>query len=265
MKMKLRKMLQREEKKLLDFARSYLSEAFPNPSREGCPPEAALRLLAFQPKEADLSLTEHLSCCSPCFRQYQGFLAELKGERQAKKRGVWEGIFARTISSPAALVRTLVIAAAVAFAGYVLVVRLERPKTLPPAPPSVKPPVGIEYSEFVLDFSGLSPTRGAKQRAAGSRRRVDIPSSPLDLTLTLPVGSEERSYTVTLTSKGHIFWSKSTQAHLRHGQMLLRVQADFRQVPVGNYDLEVQSSAGIRLIQPVSIQPALPKAGEQKP
>ena len=79
-----------DEEKLISFARSYLAEAFPNPDRIDCPPDHALQQLAENPTKADLSITEHLSRCSPCFRRYQELLAGLKFEKQPVRniRGV---------------------------------------------------------------------------------------------------------------------------------------------------------------------------------
>src|SRR5437667_9046725 len=73
-------------KDFLDFARSYLSEAFPNPDRQGCPRDAALRSLAFNPTEDEPAVTEHLAACSPCFRRYGELLTELKAQREQEKR-----------------------------------------------------------------------------------------------------------------------------------------------------------------------------------
>src|SRR2546426_6834369 len=78
MRIKDRAALEKKNKELLDFARSYLSEAFPNPDRQGCPPDAALRSLAFNPTEGEPAVTEHLAACSPCFRRYGELLTELK-------------------------------------------------------------------------------------------------------------------------------------------------------------------------------------------
>ena len=68
-----------------------------------------------------------------------------------------------------------------------------------------------------------------------------------------------------LTAGSETVWSKSAQAHLLKGKTLIQVEADFRPIRTGNYNLEVQSSTGIRLVQPVSIQGASPKSAEQKP
>ncbi len=67
------------EEEFLHFAKSYLSEAFPNPERIDCPPDAELTGLAEHPLEADASVSLHLAGCSPCFNRYAEILAELKG------------------------------------------------------------------------------------------------------------------------------------------------------------------------------------------
>src|SRR5882762_4479366 len=92
MRMKDRRAFEKKDKDLFDFAHSYLSEAFPNPDREGCPPDSALRSLAFNPRESEPTVTEHLAACSPCFRRYGELLAELKSQTEKEKRFAWSRI-----------------------------------------------------------------------------------------------------------------------------------------------------------------------------
>ena len=67
------------EAEFFGFAKSYLSEAFPNPQRIGCPPDSDLQRMAEHPEEArDAAVSEHLTCCSPCFNSYMEILAGLK-------------------------------------------------------------------------------------------------------------------------------------------------------------------------------------------
>lgn len=66
------------EDEFFGFAKSYLSEAFPNPQRIGCPPGAALVRMAERPTDQDAPISEHLTGCSPCFNRYMEILAELK-------------------------------------------------------------------------------------------------------------------------------------------------------------------------------------------
>jgi hypothetical protein len=76
MRNKNRKELNEEE--FFGFAKSYLSEAFPNPQRIDCPPDSDLTRFAEHPRESDPLVSLHLACCSPCFNRYMEILADLK-------------------------------------------------------------------------------------------------------------------------------------------------------------------------------------------
>ncbi len=72
------------EAEFFGFAKSYLSEAFPNPQRVGCPADCDLQGMAEHPVEArDATLSEHLTCCSPCFNRYMEILANLRRRKAA--------------------------------------------------------------------------------------------------------------------------------------------------------------------------------------
>src|SRR6266404_5214417 len=267
MRIKNRAALETKKRELLDFARSYLSEAFPNPDRQGCPPDAALRTLAFNPNESEPTVTEHLAVCSPCFRRYAELLAELKSQQRAEERSSWTRISVWSSAHPVLVGAALVFVLFIAIGATLLLNRIRVPNPPPldthRAPNPVQPVnPEVAYSPFNLDLSALSPVRGAES-ATGTQRRVPVPSSPLDLTLTL--ASPEGHYDLKLTSGSETVWSKSAQAHLLKGKTLIQVEADFTQIRTGNYNLEVQSSTGIRLVQPVSIQAASPTSAEQKP
>ena len=267
--MKDRRAFKKKDKDLLDFAHSYLSEAFPNPDRQGCPPDAALRSLSLSPTESEPTVTEHLAACSPCFRRYAELLAQLKSQRAAEEKLSWARVATWSTSHPVLVGAALVCALLIAIGAGLLLNRIRVPNPPPldthRAPNPVQPlNPAVAYSPFSLDLSTLSPVRGSEPSTTGSHQRVRVPSSPLYLTLTLPLASEERSYNVRLTAGDRTFWSMSAQAHLHEGQTLIRVEADFRQVPPGSYNLEVESLAGVRLVQPVSIETALPNSTEQK-
>jgi hypothetical protein len=269
MRIKNRAALETKKRELLDFARSYLSEAFPNPDRQGCPPDAALRSLAFNPNESEPTVTEHLAVCSPCFRRYTELLAELKSQPRVEPRFSFTRISAWSKAHPV-LAGTAALCMLLIVIGVGLLLHGIRQPNSPPIDTHRRPnptePLNptVAYSPFSLDLSALSPVRGSES-ATGTQRRVPVPSSPLDLTLTLPLASAEGRYDLRLTGGSETVWSKSAQAHLLKGKTLIQVEVDFRQIPARNYNLEVRSSSGIRLVQPVSIQAASPKSGEQKP
>jgi hypothetical protein len=269
MRIKNRAALETKKRELLDFARSYLSEAFPNPDRQGCPPDAALRSLAFNPRENEPTVTEHLATCSPCFRRYSELLGELKSQPRVEPRLSFTRISAWFKAHPV-LAGTAALCMLLIVIGVGLLLHGIRQPNSPPIDTHRKPsptePLNptVAYSPFSLDLSALSPVRGSES-ATGTQRRVPLPNSPLDLTLTLPLASAEGRYDLKLTAGSETVWSKSVQAHLLKGKTLIQVEADFRQIRTGNYNLEVQSPTGIRLVQPVSIQGASTKGGEQKP
>src|SRR5437667_5990821 len=200
------------EQDLLDFARSYLSEAFPNPERKGCPPDEILRFLAIRPTQGDISITDHLTCCSPCFNAYMAHLPHARDEAvrsQRIRRATW---IRRSLLTASAVILVIVI--------YVFFIRRHNePNVAPRTPvPIGKPatpaqvPATAMYAPMQLDLSNASPVRGAHEDKAGPSPQV-IPSSPLvDLNLLLPLGSEERLYSVSLSSNRHVVWSGSAQA-----------------------------------------------------
>lgn len=253
-------------KKFLESARAYLSEAFPNPDRAGCPPDSALRSLAFNPREDDPTITEHIGTCSPCFKRYSELLAELKAQPEVEA-SPWTRAAAWLKAHPV-LVGTALVCAVFLVVEVGLLLRGNRQPNAPPMETHKEPPPQthnptVAYVPFSLDLSTLSPVRGGEAPRTG--HRASMPASTLDLTMTLPLASAEGSYDLKLNSGGRTFWSKSAAAHLQKGKTLIRVEADFRQVPIGDYNLEVRSRGGIRLVQPVSVQLRQSGSGEQRP
>ena len=74
------------EDEFFGFAKSYLSEAFPNPQRIGCPPDAELIRMAKQPSEQVASVSEHLTNCSPCFNRYMNILRDVRRDPAQRPR-----------------------------------------------------------------------------------------------------------------------------------------------------------------------------------
>jgi hypothetical protein len=254
-------------KEFLESARTYLSEAFPNPDRAGCPPDSALCSLAFNPRDSDPTITDHIGTCSPCFRRYSELLAELKAQRELEAPPLTRAI-AWWKAHPL-LAGTALVCVVLLLIGVGLLLRGTRHLNVPPMethkePPPKQTPPTVAYVPFSLDLSALSPVRGGEGPHTG-HRRLSVPASTLDLTMTLPLASAEGPYDLMLNSQAHTLWSKSATAHLQKGKTLIRVEADFRKIPSGDYNLEVRSHSGIHLIQPVSLQPGLFSGGEQRP
>lgn len=72
------------DQEFLRLGKEHFAEDFPNPTRQGCPPDSTLKLLADKPTEVEESVLTHLSSCSPCYRAYSHFLQEQKGKTQSQ-------------------------------------------------------------------------------------------------------------------------------------------------------------------------------------
>jgi hypothetical protein len=252
---KNRQALERE-RYLLKFARSYLSEAFPNSERKGCPPDGTLRLLANRPTESDESVSNHLTSCSPCFNAYMAHLAHARAEL-VDSQEIRRATGIRRSLATAGVLAILMIAFYVFF-NRRHIESTATPGGLKPIDKSVTPAqvtTTAMYVPVLLDLSNASPVRGIDQSRTTPSMQV-IPSSALiNLNLLMPLGSEERRYSVRLSSGRDIVWSGLAQAHLENRQVLLHMHADFTDIPGGNYDLAVVSGE-FRLTVPVVVKSA---------
>jgi len=73
------------DKAFLELGRKHFCEDFPNPTRQGCPRDDVLKLLAENPSQVEDSVLDHITLCSPCYTTYSGFLRELKSQRSNRK------------------------------------------------------------------------------------------------------------------------------------------------------------------------------------
>jgi hypothetical protein len=221
------------ERHLLRFARSYLSEAFPNPGRQGCPSPDALRALAEHSTRSEGLISSHLSVCSACFNTYLACLERARLRMQRVRR-----VQRIEISLTAAIVLSLVC--------FLLITRYRRPETpsrtegrSAQTPSSLQMPATTTAVPVLIDLGNASAVRGAPDVERNPTLPV-IPSSPsVNLILKLPFGSEDRNYSIRLNSRGSAVWLLTAKPHFNHGQALLHTHADFSQVSPGKYELVV--------------------------
>ncbi len=241
-----------DEERLLKFGKHYLSEAFPNPDRVGCPPEEALRLAAVEPQRADSAVSEHLTFCSPCFTRYLDFLNKLREEQRGRKHPLWRALLTWPRTSPLRIGAVTAAVLVLAVGTYFVAIQVEGPK--PPTPPQPGPGPGpIAFSPFTLDLRELSPTR-APTGKGDQPRAVNLPRKPLEISVVLPIGSEEGAYQLSLKARDETLWTERAQAHLVEQKIILRVKLNLEQFSPGAYAFEVQSASGFYLRQPIALQ-----------
>lgn len=205
-------MSRREERELLKLGGRVLADNFPNPERAGCPRAEVLRAMAFRHKQAPPAAdpSDHLTVCSPCFREYSRY------RQQARQQ-----TYIRSVLLAAALVIIAISATLLWRHGGPL--RQQRPEIaqLPSVP-------------AMVDLRHLSPARGERppQETAG----IAIPTGRLQLTIQLPVGSEDGQYKVAVFKRsGEQISAATGTAVLAQNVMTLKVTLDLSGVPPGQY------------------------------
>src|SRR5260370_19990029 len=236
-----------EEGRLVSFARSYLGESFPNPDRIGCPPEGALRRLAESPTSADLSITEHLGSCSPCFREYQRLLGEMRTKRQPMAI-----LWGRLKSVPIAVILGIICLVVIG-----LSIALWRSNRKEVAHHGTKPTEvangnGLaKYIPFVLDMRDAAAVRDGM---GNTHSPLKLPSMPLHVSFSLPIGSDAGQHTASLESHGKPVWASSAAAQMQDHRMVLEVEHDLTSLSAGQYTLVLLSKNGLRLRQKVILE-----------
>ena len=200
------KLSRSEEQRLLELGRRVFAEHSPNPTRAGCPPQDTLRAMAFRskrPAAADLPL-EHLTICSPCFQDYSRY------RRQAVNQIVLRWALAAAL--------------AVVVIGAAVLAGIGRGWLQRPAGPLIA---------VTLDLRPLSPTRGGEPTEPGAG--LILPHGRLQVTVQLPVGSEDGAYDVAVMLSGRVLQSGQGTARAVNSVMVLTVQMDLRSLGPGRY------------------------------
>jgi len=199
-----------EEGRILEVLGRGLVREFPNPDRKGCPPSEVLKRIANH--EMPLSEAEkwldHLSSCSPCYRDY----LDLQAANRKSLHRAWFAVAAGILLSILAVGRIL-------FPAH---------HELPPAPTTA-----------VLDLRNRSVTRGAEQRPAEGTLEVSRYASQWNI--QLPLGSADGPYEVRLsTTQGQQVFAAKGVATISGGITLLRVEASLSSISPGQYLLQLR-------------------------
>ncbi len=225
------KLPRQQEHEILAAASKVFRTAFPNSERAGCPAQTTLRSVVRKRCEGGEGekILEHLTCCSTCFGEYEDLLRKEKVSRNLK-----------LLTLCAALVIT--IGAAVWFNGFrgASPVRPSEPLIVQKAPAATPtPPRPLEVA--TVDLRNRSPVRGENDPSSGDIVVASLPAQPLDLSIYLPIGSEEGSYDVAiLHAEGNSLVAMSGSATLQNRKVTLHLRTDLTGFVPGRYLLGVR-------------------------
>jgi hypothetical protein len=194
--------------------------ANPNPDRRDCPSAEVVRSLARKQAPIGDPAYEHLTRCSPCYRDFREL--QIAAARRSRR-------IPYSVAAAAALV-----VFGLSVAVYLLPDRNSSPP-LTQVEPVAPPPIVV----VTADLRQSAPTRGVTQDERS--RPVQLPRDILSLKLLLPVGSEPGRYAFRIVGgTGQTIASTTADASIVDFVTTLKVQLDLRQVEPASYDMNLQ-------------------------
>ena len=217
------------EEKLIHAVRDYVSSAFPNPDRVGCPGRKRLEAFARQTSALDESDLDHLMTCSACFIEYHAILRASKQKRAA------------TIGALITVTLALIV-----FSGVVISTHH------PEAPPIVsgKHPAEVAQESIRTALIDLRPFEKSRGEAGNSpRKSLSLPvldRAKLLVTIQLPTGSPEGQYVFQLLdSNGSPLVETSGKAAIKDYVTTAEAPFDLRAVSAGHFTLTVRRAVEV--------------------
>jgi hypothetical protein len=213
----------RQERKLVKIGKRVFAEHFPNPDRIGCPSPDVLKAMAFRrPAVAGRPYPiDHLTICSPCFRQYSRYRAQAQ---------YFKGAHFALIAATVVLALAALVWLSLGQSGWSLFRR---------SPEIARQPSLPQFQPVTLDLRPLSSPRGERQPET-TKPVLALPRGLLRVSFLLPVGSEEGQYEVQMFSgDGQLAVSVRGQARILDYVTTLQSEADLRRLSPGTYTLRI--------------------------
>jgi len=197
---------------MLDLLEQAALHDYPNPKRIGCPGPDFLKRLATDRKSIQLTdpALEHVTRCSPCFREFLGFRDAVKHKRYTRRALIASGA-----------------AVAAAVAGFAVKLSIS------PGSDSN----GFEHAK--IDLLSTGGQRGPDSQAQRPASEASLPRKRLDLEITLPFASPLGDYELqVLRANGQPTGVKASgKAYLLDGKTTLRLRIDLSSLPPDQYQI----------------------------
>jgi hypothetical protein len=183
-----------------------LRDEFPNPERIGCPGHEIVAAIAAQrmPLSQAEAHLDHLTSCSPCYRDFLGLQANHRRRRT------------RMIFAVAASVLIVV--------GLATWAMLRQHNQ--------------QMARAVVDLRDRSLARGTEPQ---TEPPLEIPRNASHLEIYLPLGSSDGSYDVRVASaRGEPLFSGTGEAKLQQGSTVLRIDLGMSLTKPDRYLLQIR-------------------------
>lgn len=211
---------------------------YPNPERRGCLNSSTLRAIAHEKVPPEDSRWEHISHCSPCYREFLSVRKDVRETLIRRVRTKWVMVAAAVM---------LVVGLSI----WSVRDRFRQNQSIGITTQDAEPRLLSESKRpvltAVLNFETESVTRSATNNTAAVSELQEVPRGRLALSINLPVGSEPGEYTIRLQKDpaDATALSEFTSAgHLENGLTVLIVSADLSTLERGIYVLGIRREEG---------------------
>ena len=196
--------VKRAEDRLLEAARKIFGTAYPNPEGTTRTNSGALKAAAARSHRQPLSpeLLDELTWSSETFAEYQRYLREARFGRRLR----WLAACAAVVMALGAALWWSLTSAGPLSEEPPVVVREEPAPNETPAPRELDqiPEPQPAYELAVLDLRDQSLVRGETEPVESGTELPALPARQVDLTVYLPIGSEEGAYELALARQADV-------------------------------------------------------------
>jgi hypothetical protein len=225
-----------------DLLQQAVLNDYPNPERKGCVGEQVVREIAARQMPVQDAAWEHITHCSPCYREFLGFRAELADARTRLVRR-----------------NRIVLATALAAAGIAGILIWTRGFHGGQKPPVVVRQIQTPDTNAMVakvDLQPFSPARSEGNAAAQSAQvAATLDRQVVQLELSLPIGSDDGTYEVRIMDgQLHSLMSRSASAALTDHVTTLSVTLDLSTLAPGSYVLGLKGPESGWRTYPIAVR-----------
>lgn len=225
-----------------DLLQQAVLSDYPNLERKGCAGEQVVREVAARQMPVRDSAWEHITHCSPCYREFLGFRAELAAARR------------RLVRRNRIVLATVLAAAGIA--GILIWTRSSHGAQTPPVVAREVPAPGINATVAKVDLQPFSPARSEGNAAAQSAQvAATLDRQVVQLELALPIGSDDGTYEVRIMDgQRHSLMSRSASTAFTDHVTTLSVTFDLSTLAPGSYVLGLKGPESGWRTYPIAVR-----------
>lgn len=220
------------ERRIVKMAGEAVRDDFPNPERIGCPGADAIHAIVSRHialPDFD-NIVDHIATCTPCFEDYN----------RQRQRIRHRNAVAVVLSCAALLILGLLW-------NYGPIIHPHPKETVAKELPAAIVAATLDYSHWTAQRSAEPKPQPAET--------PHLTRGPLDLTIKLPIGTEDGTYTVQFRSSNDTAVAEADGIATWDGTAeVLKIRTDLRNIATGTYTVAIRSASSSLRLYPVVLE-----------